>query len=213
MRRSIFGGVLLAGTALLATACASSTTSSTPPAGSASSAPAQPTAAQSSAAESSAPPAAPSSSGGGIASPRGGGQSTCTTSGLGVKIGGSEGAAGSVYVTIDFTNTSGAACTLYGYPGVSLTGGTPAAQIGAAADRDHTKTPMPVPLAPGATATAVVQVVQAGNYDPSVCDPKPASALLVYPPDQTASVSLPYHGTGCASAGTVILHVSPVTAG
>lgn len=204
MRRIIAGGALLTGMALLATACASSSTSSTPPAAPATTPPAQ-SAAQSSAPSSPVP-------GGSIASPHVAGQ-LCATSGLQVKIGGSEGAAGSVYVTIDFTNSGGAACTLDGYPGVSLTGGSPVAQIGAAADRDRTKTPMPVPLAPGATATAVVQVVQAGNYAPSACDPQPASALLVYPPDQTVPVSLPYTATGCASTGVVILRVSPVTAG
>ena len=211
MRRSIAAGALLAGTALLVTACASSSTSSTSPA-----APATTPAAQSAAqsgAQSSPPPAPSSGGGGGIASPNVAGPPACTTSGLQVKTGGSEGAAGSVYVTVDFTNSSGATCTIYGYPGVSLTGGSPAAQIGAAADRDHSKTPVPVTLDPGSTATAVVQIVQAGNYSPSVCDPRPASALLVYPPDQTASVSLPYSATGCASTSVVILRVSPVTAG
>jgi hypothetical protein len=165
--------------------------------------------------QASAPPTQPgsSSSGGGPASPNVAGQPKCTTSDLQVKIGGSEGAAGSVYVTIDFTNSGSATCTLFGYPGVSLTGGSPPAQIGAAADRDHTKTATQVTLAAGATASAVVQVVQAGNYSASSCDPQPASAMLVYPPDQTASVSLPYTATGCASTSVVILRVSPVTAG
>src|SRR5579872_7395864 len=101
MRRSIAAGTLLAGTALLVTACASST-SSTPPA-----APATTPAAQS-AAQASPPPASSSGGGGGIASPNVAGPPACATSGLQVKAGGSEGAAGSVYVTIDFTNSSGA---------------------------------------------------------------------------------------------------------
>jgi hypothetical protein len=32
-------------------------------------------------------------------------------------------AAGSVYIPIDFTNTSGSACTMEGYPGVSFVRG------------------------------------------------------------------------------------------
>ena len=39
-------------------------------------------------------------------------------------------AAGSNYVPIDFTNTSGSACTLDGYPGVSFVRGPSGGQLG-----------------------------------------------------------------------------------
>src|SRR5215510_8381854 len=48
----------------------------------------------------------------------------CATRNLKVTVGTAQGAAGSIYQVIDFTNTSGAACTLFGYPGVALAGGT-----------------------------------------------------------------------------------------
>src|ERR1044071_8699632 len=63
------------------------------------------------------------------------GTSACATSALQVKLGSSDGYAGGVYVTIDFTNTSGSTCTLFGYPGVSLVTGPPYHQLGVPAQR------------------------------------------------------------------------------
>jgi hypothetical protein len=100
-----------------------------------------------------------------------------------------------------------------GYPGVSLTGGDPAKQIGAAAARDTSKTPAQVTLAPGQPGSAVVQIVQAGNYPAATCQPTPASALFIYPPNQTVPVSVPYTATGCMASGVTILRVGPVVAG
>src|SRR5580704_9460974 len=53
------------------------------------------------------------------------GPAACPTSSLRVKLGIAQGYAGGVYQVIDFTNTSGSPCTLYGYPGVSLVTGPP----------------------------------------------------------------------------------------
>ena len=63
------------------------------------------------------------------------GPPACPTSSLQVKQGVAQGYAGGVYEVIDFTNTSGSPCTLYGYPGVSLVSGPPYTQIGLAAKR------------------------------------------------------------------------------
>src|SRR5690349_8833359 len=80
----------------------------------------------------------------------------CPTSALRVKQGIAQGYAGGVYQVIDFTNTSGSTCTLFGYPGVSLVSGPPYVQIGLAAKRG-TSTPRElVTLAPGATANAML---------------------------------------------------------
>ena len=66
---------------------------------------------------------------------------------------------------IDFTNTSNIPCTLYGYPGVSLVTGPPYTQIGLAAKRSTTSGPVKlITLASGATANAVLQIVDALNY-------------------------------------------------
>jgi hypothetical protein len=115
-----------------------------------------------------------------------------------VKQGVAQGYAGGVYEVIDFTNTSGSSCTLLGYPGVSLVSGPSNTQIGLAAKRS-TATPVKlVTLAPGATANALLQIVDALNYPPASCAPTKATALKVYPPNQTASVLLPNTSNGCA---------------
>lgn len=147
------------------------------------------------------------------ASPHVGGPPPCPTSNLQVRLGTSSGAAGSSYLPIVFTNTGNAACTLYGYPGVSLAAGNPPAQIGTAAARNANEAPKLVTLAPGGTANATLQVTVAGNYPAGTCSPAPASTLVVYPPNQTASASVPFSTTGCAAQGVNILHVSVVQAG
>ncbi len=74
-------------------------------------------------------------------SPAAAGPSGCATSSLRVKLGVAQGYAGGVYQVIDFTNTSGSTCTLYGYPGVSLVSGPPYKQIGLAAKRNPSSAP------------------------------------------------------------------------
>ncbi len=68
-----------------------------------------------------------------------------TTASLRVSKGANNGAAGTIYTNIDFTNTSGSACVLEGYPGVSLVraGSNAGTQIGDAAKRDHDDTGPP----------------------------------------------------------------------
>jgi Protein of unknown function (DUF4232) len=195
--------MVLGATALLTAACASSS-STTPPASSGSG-------------SVSSPPSAPASSGApatsAAASQQAVGVPSCATADLSVKLGTSQGTAGSIYQPITFTNTGTSSCTLYGYPGVSLAGGSPLAQIGAAAARSTTTPASIITLAPGAVANALLQYTEAGNYSPSTCNPTPATELVVYPPDQTVSASVPYSATGCAATGVVILHVGVVTAG
>ncbi|MGN6793617.1 MAG: DUF4232 domain-containing protein, partial [Streptosporangiaceae bacterium] len=83
--------------------------------------------------------------------------------------GNGEGAAGSTYIPIVFTNNSTATCTLYGYPGVSLAGGTPVHQIGAAADENPSTPRELVTLKPGADASALLRIVAAQNYPAARC--------------------------------------------
>ena len=122
----------------------------------------------------------------------------CPTSKLQVKAGVSEGYAGGVYQVIEFTNTASASCTLYGYPGVSLVTGPPYAQLGLAAKRASTVPVTLVTLAPGKSATATLQIVDALNFPASTCQPVKATNLRVYPPNQTAPVYLPDTSYGCA---------------
>jgi hypothetical protein len=128
----------------------------------------------------------------------------CATSSLTVKLGSPEGYAGGTYVQIDFTNGSNASCTLYGYPGVSLVTGPPYAQVGLAAERDTTSPVTLVTLAPGATGTALLQIVDAQNYPSSTCSPVQATNLRIYPPNQTAPVFLPDTAYGCGDPVQVL---------
>jgi hypothetical protein len=129
-----------------------------------------------------------------------------------VKQGVTQGYAGGVYEVIDFTNTSSTTCTLYGYPGVSLVSGPSHTQIGLAAKRDTTAPVKLITLAPGATANALLQIVNALNYPASTCSPAPATDLRVYPPNQTASVYLANTSQGCTQP-VQTLFISAVQAG
>ena len=110
----------------------------------------------------------------------------------------SQGTAGSVYTTIVFTNTSNSTCTLYGYPGVSLTTGKPGSQIGKPAKENPATPRQLVTLQPQTSASALLRIVFAGNYPPSQCHPVTAHYLQVYPPNQTKQAYIAYKTTGCA---------------
>ena len=154
------------------------------------------------------PPPAPSAS----LSPAVTAPPACATSSLKVSQGLGQGYAGGVYENIVFTNTSAASCTLYGYPGVSLVSGPPYTQIGLAAKRDTTAPVKLITLAPGAAANALLQIVDALNFPTATCGPAKATAIRVYPPNQTASVFLPSTAEGCGQP-VQTLFISAVAAG
>jgi Protein of unknown function (DUF4232) len=140
------------------------------------------------------------------------GPAACPTSSLQVKQGVAQGYAGGVYEVIVFTNTSGSPCTLYGYPGVSLVSGPPYMQIGLAAKRSTSTPRKLVTLAPGGTAHALLQIVDALNYPTASCGPAKATALKIYPPNQTAPVYLPNTSNGCAKP-VQIMYIGAVQPG
>ncbi len=191
--------IVLAAVAGCSSSSSSSSTSSTPPTSS-STTPA--------AGGSSTPASAPA----GSLSPAVTGTPACATSDLNVTLGPSNGAAGSVEVTIVFTNTSGSTCTLYGYPGVSLVSAPPYTQIGLAAQRSNTTPVQQVTLATGATASADLRVVDALNFGSSTCSPTKAAFLRVFPPNQTAPVYLADTSQTC-SQPVQTLFISAVQAG
>ena len=138
------------------------------------------------------------------------GPPSCANGTLQLKLGLGQGYAGGVYQVIDFTNTSGATCTLFGYPGVSLMSGP--TQIGLAAKRGGTAPVKLITLAPGATANALLQIVDALNFPTATCSPVKATALRVYPPNQTVAVCLPTTSEACAKP-VQILTIGVVQAG
>ena len=205
------GRLALTAAALICTAavagCASS--GSSQPATSGSTTPASPTSptAAGTASSSGNTPAVASPSSSAAAGP-----AACPTSSLQVKQGVAQGYAGGVYVALDFTNTSGSTCTLYGYPGVSLVSGPPYTQIGLAAKRSTSTPRKLVTLAPGATANALLQIVDALNYPPASCGPTKATALKIYPPNQTVPVYLPDTSSGCTKP-VQIMYIGAVRPG
>jgi len=138
----------------------------------------------------------------------------CTTGDLRARLGSTQGAAGSVYQVIDFTNVSTSACTLYGYPGVALTRGkTPSTQIGQAASRSSASAARLVTLHPGGTASAVLRITRAGAYPAAKCRPVASSYLQIIPPGQRTPVYLPYKSTGCSASAVNQLTIRVVRPG
>jgi hypothetical protein len=137
---------------------------------------------------------------------------TCLVRYLHGDVGLSQGAAGSVYVEITFKNLNNAACTLSGFPGVSLGGGTPVNQIGQPADRDHSVAVSTVTLAPGGFAHATLRIADALNYPASTCKPASTTWLLVYPPNTSNLLYVPYSTTAC-TGNIVTLSVQAVQPG
>jgi hypothetical protein len=140
-------------------------------------------------------PATPTTS----ASPTPAGPPPCPTSALKSSVGTGNGAAGSTYYPLEFTNASSAACTLFGYPGVSFVTGTGGSQIGRAASRNPAVGSTLVTLAPGSTAHATLQVVNAMNYPDADCHLVTAHTMKIYPPNQTAPIYLSFNAPACSS--------------
>ncbi len=143
------------------------------------------------------------------------GPAECTTAELHVAIGESNGAAGTIFYGLDFTNITDSTCFMQGYPGVSLvsTDSGAGSQIGADAKRDPV-TPSKQLLIPAeGTAHAVLGVAEAGNFPASKCNPVSAMWLKVFPPDQTVPAYVPFTTQTCASTSEPTMRITAVSAG
>jgi Protein of unknown function (DUF4232) len=215
-RRGLTAGWLAAAVATAA-GCGSSGSAAAPhsaaasPSGPASASASATATATAAAAPATSPPAgAPTSR-----STTGSGLAACATANLsvGLQANTGGGAAGSQYVPITFTNTSGTACAMYGFPGVSFVTGPNGSQIGAPASRQAGFPSVTVVLAAHATAHAWLQVAEAGNYPTSTCQPVTAHWLKVYPPANTAASYIGHTFTACSSAKVTLMKIDPVRAG
>jgi len=106
----------------------------------------------------------------------------CSASQLGVWVNAdsANGAAGTIYYHLDFTNTSRWTCYLYGWPGVSATNWA-GGQLGQAAHRVADVKARVVNVPPGGTAHAALGWVVAQLS--KSCKPTTAALLKVYPPN------------------------------
>jgi hypothetical protein len=144
-------------------------------------------------------------------SPSAGEPDRCHTPGLSVSVVGSEGAAGTIHNTLALKNTSGVACTLYGYVGELMLDAQgqplPTTVIRGQGTPSINDAPQQFTVQPGASATFVMEWSDVPHGNETTC---PTSASLeVTPPDETAFLTLPLKIAPCAG-GTI--HVSPVRA-
>ena len=114
------------------------------------------------------------------------------------------GAAGSVYRTLVLTNDSSTACATGGYPGVSYVDAA-GSQVGAPAARAEGEA-VPLVLEPGRQAAAELRETRAQNYGDE-CAAADTAALLVYPPDDTASLRVEHPSLGCGNEEIELLSV------
>jgi hypothetical protein len=145
---------------------------------------------------------------------------SCTTSDLVVWMNTTgNGAAGSSFYSLNFTNLSPHSCTLDGYPKVTAIESS-GIQIGSRAVRDgvagadrvtlmSARTPSFFSEMRATTATVILQIEVAQNFPISKCRPVTAAGLRVYPPGQKASTVVPYPFITCAKRGDRVLHVAP----
>jgi Domain of unknown function (DUF4232) len=119
------------------------------------------------------------------------------------------GAAGSVFHQLGFTNLSKRTCTLRGYPrvrGANLHGG----RVGGFATREASGTLRTVRLHAGESAFATLRIVEAQNFPHSACHPVTVAGLRVSPPGRHSSKLVPLPFEACARVSNPNLAVRAV---
>ena len=139
----------------------------------------------------------------------------CTPGDLGawVAVEQGNGAAGSIYYPLQFTNLSRHACRMRGFPGVSAIDRN-GHQLGSPASWDHVAPIRTVVLAPGATAHTILRYSDATVTTAPGCHPVFTTfELRVYPPNQFSATYAAFDLEACSHAGPVYLSVEPIRPG
>jgi Protein of unknown function (DUF4232) len=126
-------------------------------------------------------------------------------------------AAGTAVYHLEFTNLSGHACTLEGFPflfAVNLSGH----QIGNDAVFNHAFPANSVTVGNGKTIHAVLGIVDTGNFPKSACKPVTAAGLEVFAPTGINEVGriVPFPFSACSARGSHaanFLNITPVHSG
>jgi Protein of unknown function (DUF4232) len=134
----------------------------------------------------------------------------CASAHLALSVGLGQGTAGTSYQVLVLTNTGSATCTLFGYPGVSFVTSS-GALIGRPSSRDHGRV-RTITLHPGGAANALSRQPEPGNFAASVCRPRTADRVRVYPPGQTVALFASNHVQLC-STGAGRTGIGPMLAG
>ena len=139
----------------------------------------------------------------------------CTAGDLGawVAVTQGNGAAGSIYYPLQFTNLSRHACAMRGFPGVSAIDRN-GHQLGSPA-RWATRVPAhTVVLAPGATAHTILQYSDVEVSTAPGCHPVFSTfELRVYPPGQYSATYAAFGLEACSHAGPIYMGVEPILPG
>lgn len=122
------------------------------------------------------------------------------------------GAAGTIFYPLEFTNTSGRTCFLIGWPGVSATN-LNGKQLGSAAARDSDVARKVVNVAPGATAHATLRYVDVQVDKSAGCKATTSSFLKVFPPDARSARLAFFDVPVCTVKGRVYLRISRIRTG
>ncbi len=134
----------------------------------------------------------------------------CQPTGLTGTVVGTQGAAGTIEVTVELKNTSTSSCALEGYPGLQLVsaGGTqlPTSVVRGGSYSFSDFPPSPLTLAAGAVAYFNLGYSDVGSGTGSC---PPASSMWVTPPDDVEHLVVAQSITAC-NGGTIT--VSPVFA-
>jgi hypothetical protein len=134
----------------------------------------------------------------------------CTAFDLGVwlAVDQGNGAAGTIYYPLEFTNLSGHTCSLFGYPGVSAVGPN-GVQLGSPAGWGSRAGARTVNLAPGATAHTILAYHDAAVSTEPGCDPVYTARLLrVYAPDQYQATYAAFSFEVCSHAGPIYMNIT-----
>ena len=138
--------------------------------------------------------------------------------GLGVWVAANQGdgAAGTIYYPLEFTNFSGHTCYLRGFPGVSALDRN-GKQLGSPARWESFVpfgTPRTVILAPGTTAHAILAYHDAVIFTSPGCQGvSTASELRVYPPNKRTATDALFDFQVCTNPGPIYLSVGPIMPG
>jgi hypothetical protein len=135
----------------------------------------------------------------------------CATSALAawMPAGPGSGYAGGAVYELEISNTSARACTLYGFPGVSALSSA-GHQLGSPASWDHAHPSRLLTLGPGATAHAVLRIVDVANFG----NPKQPCRMTARPsrfPSRSTRAPRPARYT-CPSAPRKAARVSRISA-
>jgi hypothetical protein len=126
----------------------------------------------------------------------------CKTSQLVIWLFNGQGAAGSFFYELNFTNQGGSTCSMRGYPkafGVDLQG----KRVGLDFAHETGKQKLITLRGGGSeTATAKLRLVDPGAFSPAECHPTKIAGIRVVPPGQSASKVVPFPSETCAQEPT-----------